>query len=318
MPPAPERAIDTPAVQPALVDPELDERMAALRERLTEKARLRAERDAARAGARMARDAERDGERMQRLADAGVDPGIEPDAIRAQVDEVTRNLVHAQAAAAVKQALKLSGASSNAEGIAAALRQSAVVVKEPRNVAAFNSVSLATGFGSVIVTVGSSPSLVLEGDAETLSDIKSEVRHGTLVIELTDAAKDRQRGSRRPISAYVTVPNLKAVSLSGSGRVQLAGLNGGETAIKLSGSGVIEATGRLDKLSVKISGSGKADMPSLEVGDASIDISGSGDAIVRPSGSLAVDISGSARVHYVGTPARISTSISGRGMVHPL
>ena len=223
--------------------------MAALRERLTEKARLRAERDAARAGARMARDAERDGERMQRLADAGVDPGIEPDAIRAQVDEVTRNLVHAQAAAAVKQALKLSGASSNAGGIAAALRQLAVVVKEPRNVAAFNSVSLATGFGSVIVTVGSSPSLVLEGDAETLSDIKSEVRHGTLVIELTDAAKDRQRGSRRPISAYVTVPNLKAVSLSGSGRVQLAGLNGGETAIKLSGSGVIEATGRLDKLS---------------------------------------------------------------------
>ena len=46
--------------------------------------------------------------------------------------------------------------------------------------------------------------------------------------------------------------------------------------LKLSGSGVIEATGRLDKLSVKISGSGKADMPSLEVGDP--------DLIIRTGG----------------------------------
>ena len=320
-------SIDTPAVQPAPAGPEPVVRKTELRERLDNEIQQRIERDAAREQERAERRADRakalaetqarrDSDRLQRMADLGVDP----DTIRAQVDEVTRNLpqINAQAAAAVKEALKWSGASSDTESIAAALRQSGAMVKEQRNVTDFNSVSLATGFGSVIVTAGAGPSLVLEGDAETLRDIKSEVRHGTLVIELSDAARDRGRGSRRPISAYVTVPALHAVSLSGSGRVQLAGLNGGETAIKLSGSGVIEATGRLDKLSLKISGSGRADLPSLEVGDANIDISGSGDAIVRPTGNLMVDISGSARVHYVGSPARISTSISGRGTVHPL
>ena len=133
-------------------------------------------------------------------------------------------------------------------------------VKESRNVGDFKAIALAVGFGDLMVDVGPVPSLVLEGDEETLRLVRADVHHGTLVID-----RDRTQPGTEPnigrITARITLPNLKAVSLSGVGRIQLAGLNGGDTAIKVSGSGVVEARGRLDKLTLNISGAGKADMP---------------------------------------------------------
>lgn len=189
--------------------------------------------------------------------------------------------------------------------------------KETRTVPAFTSVSLAAVFGTLKITVGDAPSLVLEGDAATLSQVRSEVRHGTLIIDHDNNGpqRDNWRGLGG-VTAIVTLPRLKNVSLSGVGRVQVDGLNGGETEFEMSGSGLIEASGKLDKLELKISGAGKANLPELVVGDAEIRISGSGDATVQPVERLSVDISGSARVHYVGQPQSIRTSISGWGTVH--
>ncbi len=190
-------------------------------------------------------------------------------------------------------------------------------IKENRNVGEFSAIALAVGFGDLIVEVGPKASLVLEGDEETLRRVRADVRHGTLVID-----RDRTPSGTPPsvgrITARITLPSLKAVSLSGVGRIQLAGLNGGETAIKVSGSGVVEARGRLDKLTLNISGAGTAEMPQLLAENAEVNISGSGNATINSKGVLDVDISGSARVHYVGTPARLRTSISGWGTVHQL
>ena len=96
----------------------------------------------------------------------------------------------------------------------------------------------------------------------------------------------------------------------------MVGLNGGETEMQLSGSGVIEASGKLDKLALRISGAGKANLADLVAEEADVNISGAGDATIQPRERLSVDISGSARVHYVGKPQNIRTSISGWGTVH--
>ncbi len=191
--------------------------------------------------------------------------------------------------------------------------------RETRSVSGFTGVALAAVLGNVTITIGDTPSLVLEGDAETLRQVRSEVRHGTLVI---DHGHRNGSGAQEPwrglggVTAHVTLPRLRGVSLSGVGRVKVVGLNGGETEMQLSGSGIIEASGKLDKLALKISGAGKANLADLVAEEADVNISGAGDATVQPRERLSVDISGSARVHYVGKPQNIRTSISGWGTVH--
>ena len=188
---------------------------------------------------------------------------------------------------------------------------------ETRTVADFTGVALAAVLGKVDITIGDTPSVVLEGSPEALRQVRTAVRHGTLVIdhEGNFSFGNEWRGLGA-VTAHVTVRRLRSVSLSGVGRVQVAGLNGGETEFQMSGSGMIEASGKLDKLALEISGAGKAELTNLVARDAEVSISGAGDATVQPVESLTVDISGSARVHYVGKPQHINTSISGWGTVH--
>lgn len=308
-PPAPATAPAAPAVVPSVPGIEID--IGDIQERAERLAERGADR-AQRALGRMAgKELERE-ERTQRLVQRARERAAERlQRQKAERDRVTNNnnlnpAIRSNVEAKIAKALEKVGA-----------REPLNPVKETRNVGEFNAIALAVGFGDLIVEVGPRASLVLEGDEETLKLIRADVRHGTLVID-----RDRTQQGAPPnigrITARITLPSLKAVSLSGVGRIQLAGLNGGETAIKVSGSGVVEARGRLDKLTLNISGAGTAEMPQLLAENAEVNISGSGNATINSKGVLDVDISGSARVHYVGTPAHLRTSISGWGTVHQL
>lgn len=220
----------------------------------------------------------------------------------------------AQAAAEIEVDLPgvRASAAATKEGVAEARAESASgpATRETREVGSFDAVSFG-GAGHVIITVGPKASLVLEGDAETLARTKAEVSGGMLSIGRRD--DDFGRGGR--LTAHITVPRLASAQVSGSGQLKVSGLNGGETAIALSGSGRIEADGKLDAVNLVISGSGLADMPKLVVTDANVVISGSGSALVDARGALNVKVSGSGVVRYIGAPKDINTSISGSGSV---
>ncbi|MGE4063447.1 MAG: DUF2807 domain-containing protein [Rhodospirillaceae bacterium] len=186
------------------------------------------------------------------------------------------------------------------------------VTKESRTVGDFTGVSFG-GSGKVFITVGPKASLVLEADAQTLSRTRTEVDAGG-VLRIRRRGDD-DWGHRGDVTAYVTVPELKLARVSGSGDLKVAGLNGGKTDLSISGSGNVEADGKVDKLGVSISGSGSAKMEKLVVGDAQVAISGSGSAVLDVRDSLDVRVSGSGSVRYLSQPKDIDTSISGSGSV---
>ncbi len=185
-------------------------------------------------------------------------------------------------------------------------------IRETRNVEAFTGVSFG-GTGKVFITVGPKASVVLEGDAASLGRTRTEVENGVLKIRARN--DDGFFNSRGDIIAHITVPELRQARVSGSGDLKVTGLNGGETELSISGSGSVEANGKLKALDLDISGSGSAKMDGLVVDQASVAISGSGSAVVDVRDDLNVRVSGSGSVRYLSQPKDVSTSISGSGSV---
>lgn len=214
----------------------------------------------------------------------------------------------ARAAAAAARILERQVAESQA----AAAERPGPAIRETRNVEAFTGVSFG-GAGKVFITVGPKASVVLEADAASLGRTRTEVENGVLKIRARN--DDGFFNGRGDIIAHITVPELRQARVSGSGELKVTGLNGGETELGISGSGSVEADGKLKALDLDISGSGSAKMDSLVVDQASVAISGSGSAVVDVRDELNVRVSGSGSVRYLSQPKDVSTSISGSGSV---
>ncbi len=117
------------------------------------------------------------------------------------------------------------------------------------------------------------------------------------------------------LKAHITVPDLTAFALDGSGKADIDGLTGGSTKFFLDGSGGLTAHGKLDSLSLVVNGSGTADLGGLETAKASAMVNGSGDAIVDPREALAATVNGSGHVSYIHEGAKVTSVIHGSGMV---
>ena len=161
------------------------------------------------------------------------------------------------------------------------------------------------------ITIGAQQSVRIEGDPDVISDVITRVRGNSLRISM----RQNHTGSRNLV-VYITVPRLEDVKFSGAGQLAMAGLNGGKLDVDFSGSGTIEANGKLDELNLDMSGSGKANMPNLVIANAELDMSGSAEVTVQALTSLDVDISGSGMVTYIGEPKHMHTNVSGSGTFH--
>ena len=103
--------------------------------------------------------------------------------------------------------------------------------------------------------------------------------------------------------------------VSGSGGVKLTALTTTDVVANLSGSGWMTAAGTAESLRLYISGSGRADMGSLKLQDVHAGLSGSGSALVAPSRSADIGVSGSGSVRLLTTPALLNTHRSGSGSI---
>jgi hypothetical protein len=186
---------------------------------------------------------------------------------------------------------------------------------ETRATPPFHSVLFA-GSWTVDVKVGGPLSVVIEGNRDVIAKVKTEVVDGELRIGI-------ERGVFSLLShldldglkAHITLPELTAFALSGSGTADVSGLNGGTTKFVLDGSGDLTAKGKLDSLSLVVSGSGTADLGGLETAKASAMVNGSGDATVDPRETLAATVNGSGQVGYLHEGAKVTSVIHGSGMV---
>ncbi len=206
---------------------------------------------------------------------------------------------------------------------------SGTAATEARAVGPFATVSR-SGSMTLEVTVGPAASVEVTADDNLLTLVRTEVQGDTLVVD--------SRGSispRTPIVVRVTTPTLDALITNGSGDATLTGVSGDRLALTSSGSGSIDASvevarlsarlsgsgglrlrGRADDLGIDLSGSGTVHARDAACQAARIAITGSGSAELTVRDTLDAAITGSGSIDYWGAPGKVARTITGSGQLH--
>ncbi len=207
---------------------------------------------------------------------------------------------------------------------------------ETRELPSFSEISVRIP-AKVYVEQGDEQSVEVVAKTSTMEEIITEVKGRELVIRF--AAKNYLFKSFTPgkIEIYITVPEIDALSLSGSGNIENDGpiesrildlsvsgsgdillndLKANRVKATISGSGniKIEGDGEADDLSVNLSGSGNFRGVGFETTDVLVKIVGSGSADVHAVKNLNARLAGSGSVKYKGNPL-VDQGIVGSGRV---
>ncbi len=184
------------------------------------------------------------------------------------------------------------------------------VVEESRNVSGFEEVEL-RGVGNLSIRQTGNESLTVEAQENVLPKIGTEVVNNRLIVGPKADAPVHTTG---PINYKLTVEDLNALKVSGSGNAEAEGISTDGLTVTISGAGDVKMGGEADKQEVSISGSGDYRAEGLESKEVKISIAGSGSAIVNASEELDAEISGVGSVEYVGDPT-VRQDVSGVGRV---
>lgn len=204
--------------------------------------------------------------------------------------------------------------------------------RETRNVEDFDEISLGVS-GRLYLSIGDEFKVELDGDEDDLDEIDTDVVNG--VLRIRHDGKWDWNWNSGGVKIYVTMPEVKGLSVSGSGTIYAedliktddielsvsgsgdleAEIEAGRVELSISGSGGAELQGTARNFGVRISGSGSLDAYDLRSEDCDVRISGSGSAKVNVSGDLDARISGSGSVYYDGDPDHVNSSASGSGKV---
>lgn len=183
-------------------------------------------------------------------------------------------------------------------------------ITETRVLSAFSTLST-SGSNQVHVNYGNEYKVTLKGSGNLLSYFETTIHGDNLELGYKNASINLD-----DIEVFVTMPQIKGASISGSGSIRLYDSfpSIDEFKLAISGSGDAEVSSPLtiDKMQIKVSGSGKAFFQQALTKEATIDISGSGDAHLQVSDYLKATISGSGKLFYKGNP-RLDSKISGSG-----
>jgi hypothetical protein len=227
------------------------------------------------------------------------------------------------------------------------------IVTQTIDVSNFNRVALG-GFGSVFITQGQTESLSVQTDDNLIPLLDISVQGSELRLGMK---RGYNFSPSQSITFNLTVQDLSAITLDGSGDFYVEPLESSDLAVSIRGSGNIDLQGlTADNLSVDLNGSGnitiediqvntidtslqgsgdiklegKTDTQQVRVGgsgnylaedlessSADISIPGSADVMVWVSDELTVRVNGSGTIRYYGKPT-IDQSISGSGNITSL
>lgn len=205
--------------------------------------------------------------------------------------------------------------------------------REARKHSDFTRISFGIS-GDLRINLGDRFSVELEGSQNDLAAIVTEVSGDRLIIR----QENWRFNIRDKVSIYITMPLIEGLSVSGSGRAEIAdkitdaddlslGVSGSgkiltgrievddfEASVSGSGNIIIGEGGLADRGDISISGSGGYEGDEFEIDNLSISVSGSGNCTCKAGDALKASISGSGSVYYKGKP-RIDARISGSGKV---
>ena len=207
------------------------------------------------------------------------------------------------------------------------------VITESREVNGFDGVSH-TGIGRVIIVQGDEESLTIEADDNLLEYITSEVKSGTLELGFTDNVRI---DSASPITFTVSVKDLKEldatgtgsieidelsadnlnISTSGTGSISIGTLTVTDLVVKAEGTGDIELAGNVETQEIRRVGTGDYKAANLESKTAKVEAVGTGNVVVWVLDSLDVEITGTSKVSYYGSP-NVTQNITATGSLTSL
>lgn len=205
------------------------------------------------------------------------------------------------------------------------------IITENRSTGDYDGLK-ATGPMDFKLVQGDEGTITIEGDANLMQYIITEVKGGKLVVKVENGV------NLKPTKTIVvTVPyeSINSVSLAGSGDIENSGTikandfdvslaGSGDIDLKISsntvessiaGSGDIQLSGSTKDLTTKVAGSGDFDGSDLDSTNVTAKITGSGGANVVCNGELKVRITGSGDVKYSGKPTNKDTKVTGSGSV---
>ena len=182
------------------------------------------------------------------------------------------------------------------------------VVSQSRQTGSFDAVQT-KGAVDLDIVIGSQIAVVVEMDDNLQDLMRTEVHGRTLVID----SKGSWTADHDP-HVRITLPALSALAMEGSGGAMLKGLNGGDLALRIAGSGDIDASGHVASLGVLLNGSGDARLGTLQADTAKVRINGSGDVTVNATQTLDASVYGNGDIRYRGNP-RVSSHVYGNGTV---
>ena len=190
------------------------------------------------------------------------------------------------------------------------IRGSGTVTAESRTVHGFTEVAF-SGSGHLVIEQTGTEWLTITAEDNILPVLTSEVTGGRFDL---GAKPTTAIFTTKPIEYRLTVKDLRGLTVSGSGKAELAQFGSTDLAVTLSGSGTIVLGGRVQTQNVTLSGSGSYQADTLVSQAATVHVSGSGAAEVSVSQTLHAMVSGSGSIVYRGNP-QVEQHISGSGHI---
>jgi hypothetical protein len=206
------------------------------------------------------------------------------------------------------------------------------MVKEHREIAQFNCIKI-RGNGTLFIKQGSKVALTIEGEANLLPQIKSEIQNNCLNL----SPQENRDLQNTPLNYQLTVNQLEHIQASGNISIISKGtLNAKKFSLAQSGMGTANIKIKANKLNIQLSGTGamilqgSANEQDIQISGAGqlngkrfltkatyITISGNGSAEINAADDLNVKIYGAGKIKYYGSP-KITQQISGEGEIIPL
>lgn len=207
--------------------------------------------------------------------------------------------------------------------------------RETRQVGTFSEIGLG-GSANVILRQGSPQKVEVEGMHEDVARLETVVEGKRLRIRRKPENNVRGRDYQGKITVYITMPDINALaisgsgsikaltdvqshvlslSVSGSGNIELPEMQADKTEVAISGSGDVQVAGISADIVVSISGSGGVQATRLRAETCGVRIAGSGNARVYATKTLDARIAGSGSVYVSGNP-QVNSSVAGSGRVH--
>jgi|GEM_PF-203584 len=186
------------------------------------------------------------------------------------------------------------------------------VIKQERNVPAFTGIEVQSGI-DLFITQGTKQSVIIEAEENLQDLITTEVTGPTLQVYVKKGTNIwRSQGMK----AYITVTDLKSVSVSGGGDVASQSLiKTGDIEINISGGGDLKFDLEAGRTSCTLSGGGDAHI-SGTASDCKLTISGGGDLELKAGlRSLDATVSGGGDVTIATEEKsdKIEITVSGGG-----